>query len=166
VIDFRVTTVTVGANPTGVGIMPPPPGSSGCVPFLAFNPQLAIRFGHLPNTDAFTLQSSFTLSGTAPGINPVIQPVTLQTGTFTATIPPGSFKVGESDLIGGKRFLFVGVIDGAALNVLIALTGTQRYTFQAVARGASLTGTTNPVPVGVTIGGDCGTASVTATMSR
>ncbi len=79
-------TVAVGNGPIGVGIMPPPAG----VPFLAFNAKLQIHFGREPNTDAFALESSFTLSSTAPAINPVTQPVTLQAGTFTTTIPPGS----------------------------------------------------------------------------
>ena len=82
-----VATVAVGHNPFGVGIVPPPPG----VPFLAFNANLDIAFGTSPNTDAFTLGTSFTLSSTAPAINPVTQPVTLQAGTFAVTIPPGSF---------------------------------------------------------------------------
>jgi len=68
--------------------MPPPAG----VPFLAFNAALEIHFGRKPNTDAFALESSFALSSTAPAIDPVAQPVTLQAGTFTTSIPPRSFK--------------------------------------------------------------------------
>ncbi len=71
-----------------MGIVPPPPG----VPFLAFNAVLNIDFGTAPNTDAFTLGTSFTLSSTAPAFNPLTDPVTLQIGTFAVTIPPGSFK--------------------------------------------------------------------------
>jgi YVTN family beta-propeller protein len=97
------TTVAVGGFPFGVGIMPPPQG----VPFLAFSAQLQIHFGRRPNTDAFTLQSSFTLSSTAPAIDPVTQPVTLQVGTFTTTIPPGSFKKNRNG-----SFTFVGVGGG------------------------------------------------------
>jgi len=148
-----VAAVAVGANPTGVGIMPPPPS----VPFLAFNAQLQIRFGRRPNTDAFTLQSSFSLSSTAPAIDPVTQPVTLQVGTFTTTIPPGSFTKRR-----GGAFTFVGVIGGVSLQALIAPTGTLRYAFLAAAQGASLTGTTNPVPVKLAIGDDSGMISVRA----
>ena len=72
----------------GVGIVPPPPG----VPFLAFNAVLNIHFGTAPNTDAFTLGTSFTLSSTAPAPNPLTQPITLQIGTFAVTIPAGSFQ--------------------------------------------------------------------------
>jgi YVTN family beta-propeller protein len=78
-------TVAVGSGPIGVGIIPD-------VPFLAFSANLDIRFtGGAINQDSFGLQSRFTLSSTAPAINPLIQPVTLQAGTFAVTIPPGSF---------------------------------------------------------------------------
>jgi YVTN family beta-propeller protein len=92
-----VATAPVGTNPFGVGIVPPPV----VVPFVAFSAQLQIAFG-----SAFALESSFTLSSTAPGINPVTEPVTLRVGTFTITIPPGSFKH-----IGGS-FNFAGFING------------------------------------------------------
>ncbi len=111
------------------------------VPFLAFRAQLEIAFGRAPNQDAFALESSFTLSSTAPGINPVTEPVTLQIGTFSTTIPPGSFKQI------GRLFTFAGAIGGASLEALITPTGTLRYAFVASAQGASLTGTTNPVTV-------------------
>jgi hypothetical protein len=48
------------------------------------------------------------------------------------------------------------------LEVLIKRTGTLRYAFNAKGRHANFTGTTNPVPVTLTIGGDSGTASVKA----
>jgi YVTN family beta-propeller protein len=80
----EAATLAVGSRPSGVGIVPPPVG----VPFFAFNAALEIRFGGKPNTDAFALESSFTLSSTAPAINPVTQAVTLQAGTFTTTSRP------------------------------------------------------------------------------
>jgi hypothetical protein len=127
-----------------------------CVPFLAFNALLELP----PKLDAFQLESSFTLSSTAPAINPVTQAVALHVGTFTTTIPPGSFQK-----IGGL-FPFVGVIGGVRLQVLIAPTGTLRYGFFAVADRASLTGTTSPVPVMLTIGNDTGMTSATALFFR
>jgi len=60
------------------------------VPFLTFNALLAIQFGGTPNQDAFGLGSNFTLSSTAPAINPVTQPVTIQVGSFATTIPIGT----------------------------------------------------------------------------
>ena len=57
---------------------------------------------------------------------------------------------------------FTGIINGVSLNVQIAVSGTLRYSFAATAKGANLSGIKNPVPVGLTIGGNCGKASVTA----
>jgi len=63
-------------------------------------------------------------------------------------------------------FRFHGVIDGVALHMLIRPTGTKRYALEAEARDANLAGTKNPVPVSLTIGGDTGTTSVNAHISR
>ena len=99
------------------------------------------------------------MSSTAPAINPVTQAVTLQVGTFAVTIPPGSFYQ-----TGKGIFSFEGVINGVTLKAAIKSTGTLRYNFQAGAQNASLTGTQNAVPVTLTIGGDSGATSVTATI--
>jgi hypothetical protein len=152
-----VATVGVGINPSGVGIMPPPPG----VPFLAFNALLAIQFGSTPSKDAFGFGSNFTLSNTAPAINPLTEPVTLQVGSFATTIPIGSF-VAQKD----GSFAFKGVIDGVSLEALIKPTGTLRYAFQAKATGANLTGTENQVYATLIIGGNGGATSVTAEISH
>jgi len=149
-----VSTVAVGNAPTGVGIIPPPPG----VPFLAFGAALKITFGGGSNQDAFDFHSNFTLSSAA-SINPVTEPVTLQIGTFTMKIPPGSFIKH-----GGGSFTFAGVIDGVSLKALIKPIGTLRYAFNAVATGASLTGTKNPVYVTLIIGDDSGATSVKITL--
>jgi hypothetical protein len=148
-----MNTVPVGNRPLGVGIVPPPPG----VPFLAFGANLVLAFGGAPNQDSFALQTRFILSTAAPVINPLTEAVTLQIGTFAVTIPPGSFGVTTQGY-----FIFVGVINGARLEVLIEHTGTLRYALQAKAVGASFTGTTNPAYVTLTIGKDSGATSVTA----
>ncbi len=154
--------IPVGTNPFRVGIIPPPAG----VQFLAFSAKLEIDLDRAPKEDRFELKSSFTLSSTASnGINPVTEGVTLQVGTFTATIPLGSFKKHE-DEDEDAFFSFNGVIDGVRLKALIKRTGTLRYAFQAKAKGADLTGTKNPVPVMLTIGDDSGTTSVKAKISR
>jgi hypothetical protein len=116
-------------------------------------------FGGAPNQDSFYLDSQLTLSSTASnGIHPDVEPVTLQVDTFTATIPPGSFK---KDLFGS--FTFAGVIQGVAVHAVIRPTGTLRYAFDAEARNATLTGNVNSVQVTLIIGDDSGTTSTTAT---
>ena len=130
----------VGNGQTAVCIWPPPT----CVPFLAFSAKLEIILEHKPNKDRFELLSSFTVGSASNGINPDTDAVTLEVGTFTTTIPAGSFKE-----IGLGIFVFHGVIGGVRLEALIG-----------AAQDANLTGTKNPVPVSLTIGDDCGTASV------
>jgi hypothetical protein len=44
----------------------------------------------------------------------------------------------------------------------IVPTGAKRYAFAAAAQNANLTGTTNPVPVSLTIGDDSSTTSINA----
>jgi hypothetical protein len=87
----------------------------------------------------------------------------LEVGTFSITIPPGSFRErrdgGEPE---DRFFSFEGVINGVRLEALIKRTGTLRYAFEAEARDANLAGTTNPVQVSLTIGGDSGMTSVKA----
>ena len=131
------------------------------MPFLAFNAKLAIQFGSIPTKDAFGFGSNITLSSTAPAINPLTEPVTLQVGSFATTIPIGSF-VAQKD----GSFAFKGVIDGVSLEALIKQTGTLRYAFQAKATGANLTGTVNTVYATLTIGGDSGATSVNASINQ
>jgi YVTN family beta-propeller protein len=142
----------------GVGIVPPPPG----VPFLAFSATaLDIAFGTAPNEDFFNLHSQFTLSSTAPGLHPHRDPVTLQVGTFSITIPPHSFKEQPDG-----SFDFAGVINGVSLKAQIyPPTGTLQYAFHAKAQRVSLAGTANPVYVTLIISGDSGATSVTAAIS-
>ena len=135
---------------TGTGFVP-------AIPFAAFSGQLGIQFGKKPNTGAFELLSEFTLGQGSNGINPPAEPVTLTVGTFTTTIPSGSFQ-GK----GFGPFYFVGTINGVELEVGIVTTGAKRYAFAAAAQNANLTGTTKPVTVTVTIGDDSGTVSINA----
>jgi hypothetical protein len=145
-------TVAAGGSPAGVAITP----ASTNVPFLAFSAQLQIAFGRAANQDAFALESSFTLRSTAPAINPLTQAVTFQAGPYSATIPAGSFTQS------GPLYTYTGVINGVNLQALITPTGTLRYAFAAAAEHPNLTGTTNPVPVTLTIGNDTGMKSVNA----
>jgi YVTN family beta-propeller protein len=135
------------------------------VPVLAFNAKLEIDLDRNPKEDRFELESHFTLSSAAPAIHPHRDPVTLQIGSLSVTIPPGSFKKHEGENEGAV-FSFHGVIDGVRLEALIKRTGTLRYAFEAEAKGANLAGTKNPVQVSLTIGGHSGTASVKADMDH
>jgi hypothetical protein len=119
--------------------------------FLAFNARGEI------GGNRFEIQGGFTLGSGTNGINPLTESVVLQIGNSSVSIPGGSFKSAR-----GGSYKFEGTIGGVALEMSIAPSGTNSYTFAAEGRGVNLTGTVNPVSVALTIGDDAGTTTVTA----
>jgi len=112
---------------------------------------------HRPREDAFEMTATFTLGPGSNGIAPLTEAVTVQVGTFSTVIPAGSFTLHKG------RFTFEGVINGVGLEaVLRSLTLGNDYEFKVEGKGADLTGTANPVTVGLTIGDDSGSTTVTA----
>jgi uncharacterized repeat protein (TIGR03803 family) len=165
------TTTSGGVGANGVVFKLSGTGFVTTVPFSAFQAALEVEFGRKPNADAFELISGFTLGQGSNGINPIAEPVTIQVGTFTTTIPPGSFKAT------GVGFHFEGAVNGVALEVGItparpsfgestSSPRPEQYMFTAEAHKANLSGTANPVTVAITIGDDTGTRSVDARFSH
>ena len=149
------------------------PGTLTCnppitVPFAAFNAKVEIELGPLANDDEFKIKATFTLGAGSDGIDPLTDDVSLQIGTFSTTIPAGSFrfhpaKSGKGHGHGARaRWTFEGVIDGVSLEVRITDLGGGMFEFKAEGENANLTGTVNPVQVTLTIGDDSGTTMVTA----
>ncbi len=121
------------------------------VPFSDFS----VKVGALDRPPVFGLIGSFTLGAASHGINPVTEPVTLQVGTFSTTIPAGSFKLKNG------TFEFLGTIDGVTLAITIEPLGHNRFRIIAGGEGVDLAGLANPVTVVLTIGNDGGTTTVT-----
>ena len=95
--------------------------------------------------------------GPGGSINPPIQLVSLTIGTYSVTIPAGSFVRHR------EGYAFEGVINGVPLEVLIKFGSTPgSYQFLAEGKGANLKGTTNPVTVTLSIGDDMGTTQIHA----
>src|SRR5258708_30078678 len=142
-----------GINPNSVAITP-------LVPF-------ASSFGKLEiGKEGFDLNECFSLGANRNGINPVTENMTLQIGTFSVTIPSGSFQQNHSG-----RFTFQGVINGLNLQVQITPLGNNIFTFRAEkfkseGIGVDLTGLSNPVDVVLTIGNDSGSTAVTAQIRK
>jgi hypothetical protein len=65
------------------------PGATSAVAFSAFAAKAEIATGFHPG---FEVRGSFTLGAGSSGIAPDTQPVTLTLGSFSTTIPAGSFK--------------------------------------------------------------------------
>jgi hypothetical protein len=104
-----VSAFSIGSN----GALTPAPGSPFAtgdgaisvaitpeVPFAASFAKLEIEARHRPG---FELKEFFTLGTNSNGINPVTENVTLQIGTFSVTIPAGSFEQDPN-----RRFEFEG----------------------------------------------------------
>ena len=153
----NVSAYSIGAN----GALTPIPGS----PFAAgMDPQsvaitplvpFASSFAKLEIAkNGFVLGELFTLGAISNGSNPLTENVTLQIGTFSVTISPGSFKE-----IAFRIFVFQGVINNVNLSVQIVALGNNIFALAAESKGVNLTDLTNPVTVVLTIGNDTGSTA-------
>jgi 6-phosphogluconolactonase len=133
-----------GAIPRSIVVTP-------LVPFATSFAKLTIA------KQGFGLGEFFTLGATSNGINPLTESLTLQIGTFSVTIPPGSFKQ-----IALRIFVFQGAINGVDLSVQIVALGNNIFALAAESKGVDLTGLTNPVTVVLTVGANSGSTDVTA----
>jgi YVTN family beta-propeller protein len=152
---IATATDTVVGSPIAVGNAPVAFGlfiQPSSIPFSIFAAQLTVY----PVQAQFAINASFTLGATSNGINPPTEPVTLQIGGFTVTIPPRSFVPSGQP----GYWTFVGVINGENLTVMIKQRTGNNYIFGIIAKNVQLS-VTNPVTVTLTIGNDKGSTSVT-----
>src|SRR4029077_7757317 len=119
------------------------------------------------------------LGKTSDGIDPVSESVKFQVGTFSVTIPAGSFR--EE---GKHTFKFHGWINDVDLKITIDQVDRHDhmdrkdhdkrkdhdegndYLFTAEGRGHILSGVSNPVAVGLMIGDDEGSTTVKADIDK
>jgi hypothetical protein len=121
---------------------------------LQKNQQMWVATTYRPT---FVLRELFTLGAVSNGINPLTQNLTLQIGTFSVTIPPGSFKQ-----ITMRIYVFQVVINGVDLRVQILALSNTIYALAAEGKNVNLSGLTNPVTVVLTIGNNRGSTVATA----
>jgi 6-phosphogluconolactonase len=129
------------------------PAKSCVIPFAAF----AARADIAPADREFEVDATFTLGASSDGIKPIAEAVSLTVGTFSTTIPAGSFKLNKGS------FVFEGVINGVALEAEIRPLGSNRFEFKVQGERANLSGTVNPVMIVLTIGNDRGDVTVRRT---
>lgn len=153
VIDTATRTllppaIGVGAFPVGIAISPviaPAP-----LPFATFTASLSVN----SRLTAFTLSGRFTLGAGNNGIKPLTEPVKVAVGPYNVTIPAGSFRTS------GRSAVFLGLINGARVNMTITPYAASTYTIFVDARYVSLRGLSSPAPVTVSVGNDSGTIAV------
>lgn len=162
VTNLSVLTVTVidtASNSVSANVLVNSPTFG-----VAITPQNTIPFKSMEaaavldeRVGEFALQVSFTLGAGSPGIQPSTQNIQLQLGTFSVTIPAGSFK-GPAN----GPFVFDGAENGTRLAVAIIRTGSDSYSVVAAGKNAILSGIVNPVTVGLAIGDNSGNTAIHA----
>jgi len=130
------------------------PTSSGLVA------SLQISAGPPPS---FDLEATLSLDPSLV-VDPLTQAVTIQVGSFSITLPAGSFKAFRNGTNSGI-YLYQGVVNSTTLKVQITPLGQNQFQISAYDKQIDLTGLFNPVTVTVGIGGNSASALVTANMS-
>ena len=147
--DGALTLVT--GSPFAAGSAPILLAITPLVPFFASFAKLEIE----SELSTFHLSDSFALGANSNGITPTTQKLTLQIGTFSVTIPSGSFTKTATG-----TFICKSTINGVSLNLKIVPLGANIFTFNVNGGGINLGGLTEPVTVVLTIGIDSGTFNV------
>jgi len=168
----------VSGSPFAAGVRPHSLAIAGqsTVPCETFQAKVEIDEDR---KNSFRVGGFCGLGKTSDGIDPVSETVELQVGTFSATIPAGSFK--EE---GKHTFKFHGWINDADLKITIDQVDRHDhmdrkdhdkgkdhdegndYLFTAEGKGHILSGVSNPVAVGLTIGDDEGSTTVKADIDK
>jgi hypothetical protein len=165
-----------GLNPVAVGIV----SGTASVGFSKF--KVSVNIDQDRRT-SFRAMGFFTLGDGSNGIDAESEAVQLQVGSYTVTLPAGSFRDHERhdfdhdrdrdhgrdrdhDRWKNNEFKFNGEINDVDLRILIDHVKGNDYLFTAEGRGHILQGIKNPVTVGLTIGDEGGSATVKADIDR
>ena len=160
---FYVTTKCFGTAVIGQS----EPGGSftpDC-PFAALTARVKVDKGPLTRDDQFDVQGTFILAPASNGIDPLTEDMTLQLGSFSTTIPAGSFVQAHrrcAQPFALCPLKFAGVIGGVSLDVEIRPLRGGGFDLKANGADANLDEIVNPLPVTLTIGNDSGRTTVEA----
>lgn len=156
------TLYAVGGSSSSGSLLATNEAFTPLVSFATFSPKVEITLGPLGNDDEFTINATLTLGTSSDGIAPLTEAVTIHVGSVSATIPAGSFTFKPAKKKQPEQYTFAGIIDGVTLTAKITPLGSNSFEFRAEGIGVELTGTVNPVNVGLILGNDQGSAEVTA----
>jgi hypothetical protein len=121
------------------------------VPFSEFSAKLDVIPGHFSE---FELRASFTQG--AGAIDLATQDLTLSIGSYSVTVPAGSFHD-----VGKRAFAFTDIHNRKALEIILVKMGANSYRSEEAVRGADSDTVADPVAVTLTVGYNTGTALVT-----
>jgi hypothetical protein len=122
------------------------------IPFSHFAGHLLID----PDAGVFYLSGGFKL-GPGGSIDPTKEFVTFSVGSYSVTLPPGTFVKYKTG------YVYQKTVNHIFLCVFIKFSNTPgSYALLANRIGGTLTSTTSPVPVTLAIGNDSGTAQMKA----
>lgn len=159
-IDTSTNTViaTVQTEPTPAFVPLIPPAGSVAIANLS-TPFAVFTIDNLNiSPQGFHEQGDFTLGDSSGGVDLAHQPVTLTIGSFSFTIPPGSFR----QVGGNLHFVLNATINGLQVNFnLKAANGSSsQFTYVVNIQGVDLTAQPDPVMVGLKVGNNSGTKMV------
>ncbi|HEX5412657.1 MAG TPA: beta-propeller fold lactonase family protein [Terriglobia bacterium] len=92
-------------------------------------------------------------------VDPLTQAVEFQIGSFSLSLPAGSFKWYQNGKNSGM-YVFQGTVASTNLKVQIAPLGQNQFAISAVGKQVDLSGLSSPITVTVGIGGNSASTSV------
>ena len=107
----------------------------------------------------FDLEATLSLDPSL-AIDPLTQTVDIQIGSFSVSLPAGSFKFFQNGSNSGT-YVSQGNINGANLKVQITALGQNQFLISAYGKQVDLSGLSSPIMVTVGIGGSSASANVT-----
>ena len=129
--------------------------SSSLIRFDAFRPRIEFTLGPRSSDDSYKARGWFKLADASNGIDPLNEPVSIEYGSFSHTIPAGSF------VQDGASYFYKGPVGAASLDVRITPKPTPGYYWlNSCLRHADLSATTLKPEVQLTIGDDSGKATL------
>jgi hypothetical protein len=103
-------------------------------------------------SDQFKVNGTFTLGAGNNGINLATETFTLQVGSYTISVAPGSFTPT------GK---YEAIVGGVAVKLQLTYMGGSTWQLKAEAKGCGKVANSNPVTITLTVGDDTGTTNAT-----
>jgi YVTN family beta-propeller protein len=137
----------------GVSLVQPNPVSF--VPFIQFGSSVHLYTGQQPGSAWLGVKGYFVPAASS-SIDLTTQNFTLNVGTYSLTIPPGSFSRNNGGYVYQAKMLSVTVQPGSGGG----------YDFNVAANGVTLNGSALPIPVTLAIGANAGSVTLSKTQAH